>query len=183
LGSSFHSETITRTGKKRNEDTTNKDPAWRFAPIGVLTQIERDTINLAQLRSFAETFNLPMSRWRCDLVDGEMLQTTERLELYDHEPNLWSYFVEGAPVLLLSTISSVRNLVNGTPALLDSLTVTNESDHDSIQRAYQLGYNDDFVTLRSRPIAVNVVVGGTNENPVLWHEVLRFFPFRFFFNS
>jgi len=117
-----------------------------------------------------------MFRWRCDLVDGEMLQTTERLELYDHEPNLWSYFVEGAPVLLLSTISSVRKLVNGTPALLDSLTVTNESDHEAIQIAYQLGYSGDFVTLQSKPIAVNVVVGGSKENPVLWHEVLRFFP-------
>ena len=156
------------------EDIT-QEPAWRFAPIGVLSHLERDAINLEQLKAFAKAFRLPMFRWRCFLVDGDMLQAGVVAELYDNEPNLWSYFVEGAPVLLLSTISSVRKLVNGTPALLDSLTVANDADRDAIEVAYQVGYSDDFVTLESTPIAVNVAVGGTKENPVLWHEVSFYF--------
>ncbi len=46
------------------------DAAWRFAPIGVLSHVERDFINLHQMKSFAKTFNLPIIRWRCTLVDG-----------------------------------------------------------------------------------------------------------------
>ncbi len=147
------------------------DPAWRFAPIGVLTHIERDTINLEQLKAFAKAFSLPMFRWRCFLVDGDLLDSGVRNGLYNHEQNLWSYFVEGAPVLQLATISSVRQLVNGTPCLLDSITVTNDIDRDAIANAYQVGYSENFVTLQCMSIAVNVIVGGTKEHPVLWHEV------------
>jgi hypothetical protein len=69
-------------------DDIARDPAWRFAPIGVLTHIERDTINLEQLKAFAKAFNLPIFRWRCFLVDGEALEPGVRNELYNHEPNL-----------------------------------------------------------------------------------------------
>jgi hypothetical protein len=152
-------------------DDIERDPAWRFAPIGVLTHIERDTINLEQLKAFAKAFNPPIFRWRCFLVDGEQLEPGVRNELYNHEPNLWSYFVEGAPVLQLATISSVRHLVNGTPCVLDSITVTNDVDRDAMPNAYQVGYSEDIVTFESMPLAVNVVVGGKKDNPVLWDEV------------
>jgi hypothetical protein len=56
--------------------------------------------------------------------------------------------------------------------LLDSLTVTNEDDRDAMVIAYQVGYSEDFVTFKCTPLAVNVVVGGTKEHPVLWHEVI-----------
>jgi len=155
-------------------DDMAKDPAWRFAPIGVLTHIERDAINLEQLKAFAKAFDLPIFRWRIFLVDGEHFEPCVRNEIYDHEPNLWNYFVEGAPVLQLATISSVRQLVNGTPCLLDSLTITNVADREAMEIGYQLGYSDDIVTFESTPLAVNVVVGGTKEHPVLWHEVSAF---------
>jgi hypothetical protein len=71
----------------------------------------------------ASMFNLPIFRWRNELVDGSALETQSmRDELFNHEPNLWSYFVEGAPLLLVETIKSVRKLVNGSPGLLDFLT-------------------------------------------------------------
>jgi hypothetical protein len=71
----------------------------------------------------------------------------------------------------LATISSVRHLVNGTPCVLDSITVTNDVDLDAMHNAYQVGYSEDIVTFESMPLAVNVVVGGKKDNPVLWHEV------------
>ncbi len=74
-------------------------------------------------------------------------------------------------MLLLETISSVRMLVNGTPGLLDSLTLSNTEDIDLLARAYNIGYTDDMVTLDKTPLAVNVVVGGTGNSPKLWHEV------------
>ena len=30
-----------------------KDPAWCFAPVGVFSHLERDTINGAQIKAFA----------------------------------------------------------------------------------------------------------------------------------
>ena len=68
----------------------------------------------------------------------------------------------------------MRQLVNGTPCLLDSLTITNVADREAMEIAYQLGYSDDIVTFESTSLAVNVVVGGTKEHPVLWHEVSPF---------
>ncbi len=147
------------------------DPAWRFAPFGVLSHVERDTININQMILFAKTFNLPIIRWRSELVDGDILQPNVRDELYENKPNLWCYFVEGAPVLLLETISSVRMLVNDTPGLMDSLTLSNTEDIDQLARAHNVGYTDDMVTLEETPLAVNVVVGGTDNSPKLWHEV------------
>jgi hypothetical protein len=150
-----------------------EDAAWRFAPIGVLSHIERDVINVAQLKAFGKAFKLPIFRWRSELVDGAMLEQSVRDEVYNHEPNLWSYFVEGAPVLLLENISSVRMLVNGTAGLLDSLTIANEGDLALVERAYNTAYSDVMVTLAEPPVAVNVVVGGTDDTPMLWHQVQR----------
>jgi hypothetical protein len=120
-------------------DDVRNDAAWRFAPVGVLSHVERDFINLNQIKTFAKTFNLPIIGWRCALVDGFALEQNVLNELYDPEPNLWSYFVEGAPVLLLSeTISSVRMLVNGLQGLLDSLNIINDDDLVLIEQAYSL---------------------------------------------
>ena len=148
-----------------------EDAAWRFAPIGVLSHIERDVINVIQLRAFGKAFNLPIFRWRSEMVLGAALEQSVRDEVYNHEPNLWSYFVEGAPVLLLENISSVRMLVNGTGGLLDSLNITNARDQDRVVIAYDTGYSEAMVTLDEPPLAVNVVVGGTEETPMMWHQV------------
>jgi hypothetical protein len=92
--------------------------------------------------------------------------------LYDHEPNLWSYVVEGAPILLSETISSVRMLVNGSQGLLDSLNIVNDNDLVLIEQVYNIGYKESMVTLEATPLAVNnVVVGSTEANPTLWHQV------------
>ena len=74
-------------------------------------------------------------------------------------------------MLLLENISSVRMLVNGTAGLLDSLTITNAGDLDRVERAYNMGYSDVLIQLDEPPLAVNVVVGGTEETPMLWHQV------------
>ena len=96
-----------------------------------------------------------------------------REQLFEHEPGLWGYFVEGAPVHLLETIKSVRKLVNGSPALLDSLQVRSAADRTVLEQAYRDGYDGGelvtlrggnggkMVTLAEAPEAVNVIVGGT----------------------
>ena len=76
-----------------------EDDEWRFAPVGVVSHIERDAINFHQLKAFAHHFKLPLVKWRCKMVD-EIDDRALRDDLYADEPNLWQYFVEGAPVNL-----------------------------------------------------------------------------------
>lgn len=151
-----------------DKDVQN-DGAWRFAPIGVLSHIERDSINHSQLHAFAQFFNLPVICWRHELVDQSFAEEEVREQLFQEEKNLWGYFVEGAPVHLLETIKSVRKLVNGSPGLLDSVVAANEADQSLIRTSYQAGYAT--VILEAPPRAVNIIVGGSKEAPRLWHEV------------
>ena len=153
--------------KPVTQSDINKHSGWRFAPVGCLSHIERDTINHVQLYEFARTFDLPVIRWRHHLVDDAFEDDEVREELFKHEKNLWGYFVEGAPVHMLETIKSVRKLVNGSPALLDSVVAANEDDQRTLDNRLAGGYSE--VTLTQPPTAVNLIVGGTPETPRLWH--------------
>ena len=66
---------------------------------------------------------------------------------------------EQKPVHLLETIMSVRKLVNGSPALLDSLVVSNDVDRAKLAPAYATGFCT--ILLDEPPQAVNVIIGGT----------------------
>eukprot|EP00966_Prymnesium_polylepis_P319841 7376263-Prymnesium_polylepis.1 len=155
------------------------DEAWRFPPIGVLSHLERDTINVAQLRAFAQAFDLPLVKWPLQMVD-ELDDVQLRRELYADEPNLWGYFVEGAPVNLIETVKSVRKLVNGSPALLDSLEFEGGNVPAALAAAIACGGFCE-IELDAPPYAVNVRVGGVQSPPgsapgsapgsVLWHGV------------
>lgn len=151
-----------------------QDETWRFAPIGVLSQPERNAINHAQVYAFARAFNLPLVRWRRQLLDPQALdRMKENLnELYDHEPELWTYFVEGAPVNLTDTIMATRKLVNGTPGLLDSLSFRDGTVPEALAAAYDKGVYVE-VTLDEPPLSVNVRVGSKANaaRPSLWHGV------------
>ena len=75
-------------------DDLEAQPDWRFAPVGVMSHIERDVINIHQATAFAKHFDLPLVKWRLPLkhtIDNATL----RAELYADEPGLWGYFVEG----------------------------------------------------------------------------------------
>ena len=74
-------------------------------------------------------------------------------------------------MLLTETISSVRKLVNGSQGLLNSLTITDDNDLARLSSAYAMGYDVYMTSLNNAPLAVNIVFGGTKDNPVLWHEV------------
>ena len=51
------------------------------------------------------------------------LPNVDLKDLYNAEPSLWGYFVEGAPINLTENIKPVRKLVNGSPGILDSLVL------------------------------------------------------------
>jgi hypothetical protein len=49
---------------------------------------------------------------------------------------------------------------------------SNLNDLLKIEQAYNIGYDDSMVTLEATPLAVNVAVGGTKANPIVWHQVV-----------
>ena len=68
----------------------NKDPSWRFAPVGVLSRLERDTLNIGKLKAFAKHFKLPLVRWKLplkcgdtDVLDEEFKRVLD--DLHNHE--------------------------------------------------------------------------------------------------
>ena len=156
-----------------------EDEEWRFAPVGVLNHLERDVINVAQLEAFARAFNLPLVRWPLTMVE-EIEDENLRRDLYADEPDLWAYFVEGAPVNLTETLKSVRKLVNGAPGILDSLSFADGKVPHELAAAYATG-GFCVVELKEPPLAVNVRIGGKVSPPgsapgsapgsVLWHGV------------
>ena len=68
-------------------------------------------------------------------MPDEIEDVDKRDRLYAEEPGLWGYFVEGAPVNLTENIASVRKLVNGSPALLDSLEFEGGQAPDEVANA------------------------------------------------
>lgn len=150
------------------------DEEWLFAPIGVLAHCERDNLNVAQLRAFAKAFGLPIFKWKLALggQDAHLLESLserDRAAIYSNEVALWGWFVEGCPILLSSTIRSTRKLVNGSPALLDSLSFADGEVPAEVVDAYAAladsGESDEF-ELVEPPYSVNVRVSGA-----MWHGV------------
>ena len=155
------------------------DEGWRFPPVGVLSHLERDTINVAQMEAFARAFGLPLVKWRLQMED-EIGNAELREELYAEEAGLWQYFVEGAPVNLTETIKSVPKLVNGSPAVMDSLEFRGGDVPTQLADAVARG-GFAVVVLDAPPLAVNMRVGGAQSpegsepgstpGSVLWHGV------------
>ena len=99
-----------------------------LAPIGVFSRWERDTMNYSQARTFAETLRLPFVRWPLTIVDeGTLgLSKADLDRLREEEPErLWGYFAESAPYMITANINATRKIVNGSPALGDSLKFEN----------------------------------------------------------
>ena len=156
-------------GVLSKSDVSN-DQTWAFAPIGVVSRLERDALNHSQAEAFACAWGLPLVKWRLELNDIDDIEHAHRDEIYEHEPNLWGWFIEGAPVLLTDTIKATRKLVNGTPAIMDSLSFRAGIIPPELAAAYSTG-GFSIVELSTKPISVNVRVGGTKDMPVQWHGV------------
>jgi len=144
-----------------------EDPWWPFAPTGVMSHIERDEINLAQLETFAAATGRLLVRWPLPLheADAERIPEDTLRELRAHEPaTLWGYSVVDAPGLLSENYNALRMLVNGTPCLDDSLGFAGEVP-DKLAEAIADG-RTGVLTLDEPPDYINVrLTGGT------WHGV------------
>jgi len=83
-------------------------------------------LNIAQLRNNAQFHNVPFVRWRRQLGLSTALGDAPVDDIYDNEPDLWEYFVEGAPGLMMENVNPPRHLANGTPCIYDHLRFPND---------------------------------------------------------
>ena len=144
--------------------------AWAFAPIGVVATLERDAIGLSQMIAFGKAFNLPVIRWRRELVALDMLgfEDSEVDRLFEDEAHrLYDYFIEGMPMHILSTINSVRGLPNGAMALAYSL----QWEGDLVPAPVAAARGFEIITVDVRPAAFWVRVGSTKTRPYTWHGI------------
>ena len=165
--------------RKLSDADVAADEEWRFAPVGTLSRLERDVINVAQLEAFARAFNVPLVKWPLKMVE-EIPDADLRKDLYQDELSLWGYFVEGAPINLTETQKAVRKLVNGSPGVLDSLSFANGKAPRKLAAAYAKG-GFQIIELEEPPLAVNVRIGGKTspigsapgsaDGSVLWHGI------------
>ena len=104
-----------------------RDPAWRFASIGVLSHVEREEINMKQVRAFAAYYGLPLVKWRkpIDAAQHEALRVsgTSVDAIYANEAGMWDYYVKGCPAHININVKTSRGLVNGCMAVMDSITL------------------------------------------------------------
>lgn len=131
------------------------DPEWVFAPVAVLSQEERNAVNMLKALQYARYTNVPLVRWRLPLThrSGEWLDREELEDLRKHESGLWGVFVKGAPTLLCENMSVGRGLCNGTAGVLHSLTL---AKGDSLEQAeLQVQNGVEVLTLHSPPTTVN----------------------------
>jgi ubiquitin C-terminal hydrolase len=159
------SEELLKGLRPLSDADVKADQGWVLAPVGAVSNLEVDAINHSQSYTFARETNRPLVRWRSRLTpQSERPVEPQHLEgLYEDEPDLWEYFVQGAPVITCGTLKSTRQLVNGTPGLLDSLTL--RSGEGEGVDLYRPGFR--VITLDKPPHAVNVRV-----SHAFWHGEL-----------
>ncbi|KAJ1622139.1 hypothetical protein T492DRAFT_885747, partial [Pavlovales sp. CCMP2436] len=143
------------------------DDGWRFAPVGVLSHLEHDAINTAQLFAFARAFDLPLVRRRLPLMPNDIPPVLPHQldELYANEPGLWGYYVQGAPALISENIKATRRCVNGSPGVLHSLTFDFNTVLPHLSAAID-ARQFAIVDIDEPPVSVNIQIGACT-----WHGV------------
>ena len=110
-----------------------QDPLYRFATVGVVSNLERSFLNAARSADYAKWHKRVLIRWRLQLSgsDAATLNKDELDELFQDEVGLWFHFVAGAPCVLTDTsYAQHKGLVNGTRAIFHSLTLADDATDD-----------------------------------------------------
>ena len=137
-----------------------RNPRFRFATIGVVSNVERASLNSAQALAFARHYGRVLVRWKTQLSGKEAMRLGKAHtdELYQHEVGLWEYFVYDAPCVIegQGNKAQVHGLVNGTPGRMHSLTLAEDSE-DNLPELMERAGPGGIVTLSKPPAYINIV--------------------------
>jgi hypothetical protein len=137
-------------------DDVRKHPPFAFAPIIVMSNLERQRLNRVQVEAFAKAYGLLLIVWRMPLTDryADAFDDNTFAQLYENEPGLWGYFARGAPAMLLRNIQATKCLVNGAMGHLHSLTFEDGEPNMIVEAQRVGGYQR--VEIPTPPLSVNL---------------------------
>lgn len=147
------------------------EPGWRFAPIVVTSNIERQSINLAQAVRFGRVHGRPVIRWRLPLTAPSIrgYSETEIALMYQRNESLWGVFVQGAPCYITANLLARAGVANGTTGRLHSLTFDTSAlttaQVDAIVAQIAAARPGDIISIPVVPMSVNVAINAPDTKP------------------
>jgi len=116
------------------EEDIEKDPSWKTAPVVVCSDDERYSLNTIIVKNYATEKGVPILTWFKDISNTHNFDADVCSILYDTQPQLLGFFVQGAPAILLENLNATSGLANGTPAILDSLLFNNDDERTAVKK-------------------------------------------------
>lgn len=111
---------ITKTRLQKLKQLSKKDTKkveWKFAPLVVTSNAERDRLNKLQAKEYAKYYNEPILVYYDPIRNESGICDTngqDSKQLSTSFPRLKRYFVRGAPCTLTQNINPLVKLANGT---------------------------------------------------------------------
>ena len=172
------SEVLSRFRELSAEDV-KANLAWLFCPIIVTSNLERQSINMAQAQRFSLMSGVPMLTWRLSVAADLSVFMDSDLEdvLYAENPSMYGMFVQGATAYITSNIARSYGVVNGTCVRMHSLTFAADTPSDvlaEIRRLIRAAQPGQMVELPIAPESVNVEL--EDKNAASWPSALTLVP-------
>ena len=145
-----------------------EDPKWSDAPICVCGNRHRMGLVEARARSIALRLGVPVVRWRVAIagVHAQLLSDEQADILFQSDPRLVGYFIQGFGGYLNENVKPDRRVSNGSPFIFHSLTLGKKegADCDDADRAgiendearIRAALPGDVVELSAPPFSVNI---------------------------
>jgi hypothetical protein len=143
------------------------DPTWAAASTVVSTNEQRYLMLPFAIRRFATRHGVPILRWRYPLPHGSFFTNREAEFMYEHFPQLWGYFVVGAPVFITCNINPTKGLANGTAATLHSVSWYDEKYVRTVRAMQAIASPGDMIDVQL-PMSVNVEVAPQQLTHTRW---------------
>ena len=144
-----------------DKKTLNNDPEWKFAPILVTSNFERIIVNEKKSILFAKEKGEIVFRWKieCKIVRGE--GSIDDLDDVDDCPELFAYFVKGAPLIITKNINPNKNIANGTSGFYHSMLFDDEEMNKKISELELCTNVGEIITLSQPPDYIIVKIDRT----------------------
>ena len=136
------------------------DMSWRFPLTAVAGHKEQRIINYKMMHQFAQFYNLPVVRWKQELLDPYILgDDIDKNKLYEAEPTLWMYFVRAMPAICRENTAPRRGIANSSPCLFEDLDFGSDGPPTHYTQAMLRGNAYTTITLEKAPTAIIVRIG------------------------
>jgi len=134
-----------------------KDPAWKYAPIIVLTNRERFDICWSQARRYAKEHGLPIIRWKRKLVWWKN-RPKNWSSVEESDPLFWQFIILGVDCFVLKNLSPQQtSIANGTPCRPYSISFDTPKENRDFKLKYERASGGDILTLEVPPLSINII--------------------------